>query len=698
MKISFDKNGFKINGEDAFMVSGEFHYFRVPRSDWKRRMELFREAGGNTIATYVPWIVHEPTEGNILFGDRDERDLAAFLDTARETGLAVVLRPGPYQYSELINDGLPEWLLSDYPEILAKNPDGTAFRHASVSYLHPVFLEKARCYYKAFADVVRPYLNDPVTMLQVDNEAMGVHFWFGGIDYNPETMGFHKADGRYPRYLMREYGDIAALNKAYGTDYKSFTDLGAPMGLSRNDPNHCRVLRDYYNFYYETISEYLVLLRDWLYEDGLKLPACHNAASMQWAQLFKKTVEDMGDNFLLGSDHYYQLNQNWGQNNPTPQHFIKCIVSMERLRLLGMPPSVLEMPGGSPSDTPPMLYEDLLAWYRAHIAFGMKGVNYYVYTGGPNFTGTGATNDIYDYNALVHADGTLNDTYIAAKDIGLFMKSNPWLQHAVRRTSVNVGFEWEFSYAKDFDLQDVSLDAMTLRTFIEKGIMHTLLSTKYSPALCALDDDIPADKPLIVPTASVMSEAAQKKLCDYVSSGGGLIMLGALPKLNEKYESCTILRDFIGDIRTGKGYSSDRPVRMSNGRNVYQLSRVESIERLPDGVEIIAADTANGNPVGIRKVCGGTLIWMGVKWDMGLFSQAEMVEDLLMCAGAKPTVESSNRNIMTSLLESDGRRMLFLLNLYTGRQKTDITVFDGDKATKLGAFELGAMEVIYMEI
>lgn len=47
----------------------------------------------------------------------------------------------------------------------------------------------------------------------------------------------------------------------------------------------------------------------------------------------------------------------------------------------------------------------------ANLALGLKGVNYYVYTGGPNFPNTGTTCDIYDYNAHVHADGSLNETY-----------------------------------------------------------------------------------------------------------------------------------------------------------------------------------------------------------------------------------------------------------------------------------------------
>ena len=168
-KVQFDKIGFKIDGRDQFLVSGEFHYFRVPAYDWKRRMELFKEAGGNCLATYVPWLIHEPEEGKIVWGDVPNRDLIQFLETAKEVGLTVLLRPGPYQYSELINGGLPDWLLDKYPEILARNIHGEPFADDGVSYLHPVFLEKARIYFRAFADVVRPYMGDPVVMLQVDN-------------------------------------------------------------------------------------------------------------------------------------------------------------------------------------------------------------------------------------------------------------------------------------------------------------------------------------------------------------------------------------------------------------------------------------------------------------------------------------------------------------------------------------------------
>ena len=169
-ELSFDKIGFRVDGRDEFLISGEFHYFRVPAQEWKRRMELFKQSGGNCLATYVPWLIHEPEEGRILFGDVPNRDLVGFLQTAREVGLKVLLRPGPYQYSELINDGLPTWLVEKYPEILAQDQYGHAFRESSVSYLHPLFLKKARRYFRAFAEVVRPFMGDQVAMLQTDNE------------------------------------------------------------------------------------------------------------------------------------------------------------------------------------------------------------------------------------------------------------------------------------------------------------------------------------------------------------------------------------------------------------------------------------------------------------------------------------------------------------------------------------------------
>ena len=94
MKFSHDSQSVLFDGRREFLLSGEMHYFRMPRADWRRRMRLWKDAGGNFLSTYVPWLIHESEEGRIIFGDRSERDLAGFLETAAEEGLPVILRPG----------------------------------------------------------------------------------------------------------------------------------------------------------------------------------------------------------------------------------------------------------------------------------------------------------------------------------------------------------------------------------------------------------------------------------------------------------------------------------------------------------------------------------------------------------------------------------------------------------------------------
>ena len=117
------------------------------------------------------------------------------------------------------------------------------------------------------------------------------------------------------------------------------------------------------DFYYGTLGEYLALLTSWLREDGLEGPICHNSANPSMNSNFLETLDAMGEDFLLGSDHYYALDLNRPQNNPTPQYAVNIYYSMEMLRLMGMPPTVMELPGGSPSDTPPILPEDLLLFF-----------------------------------------------------------------------------------------------------------------------------------------------------------------------------------------------------------------------------------------------------------------------------------------------------------------------------------------------
>src|ERR1700674_5343577 len=89
---------FVVDGHALQIISGEMHYPRIPREYWRDRMKKARAMGLNTISTYVFWNLHEPRPG--VFDFTGQNDVAAFVRTAQEEGLYVILRPGPYVCSE----------------------------------------------------------------------------------------------------------------------------------------------------------------------------------------------------------------------------------------------------------------------------------------------------------------------------------------------------------------------------------------------------------------------------------------------------------------------------------------------------------------------------------------------------------------------------------------------------------------------
>ncbi len=149
---SFVKDGKKVR-----ILSGELHYFRIPREYWRHRLKCARAMGLNTISTYMPWNLHEPHPGKFNF--QDMLDVRAFIDLAREEKLMVILRPGPYICAEWDFGGLPPWLLA-IPDIRVRCMD-ERWLTAVQGYFRRVGLECAELQYQR---------GGPVIMVQVENE------------------------------------------------------------------------------------------------------------------------------------------------------------------------------------------------------------------------------------------------------------------------------------------------------------------------------------------------------------------------------------------------------------------------------------------------------------------------------------------------------------------------------------------------
>lgn len=118
-RVRYDGDCFTIEGEDIFVLSAAFHYFRVPQQLWRDRFQKIKEAGFNTVETYVPWNWHERNMPKNVkdFSQCDFEDLKAWLKMAHEEfGFYTIVRPGPFICAEWAGGAYPRWLAAFCPE------------------------------------------------------------------------------------------------------------------------------------------------------------------------------------------------------------------------------------------------------------------------------------------------------------------------------------------------------------------------------------------------------------------------------------------------------------------------------------------------------------------------------------------------------------------------------------------------------
>ena len=115
----------RLEGDRVFLDSGEVHPFRMPGPRmWRDVLRKLKASGLNSISIYIPWQLHEIAPGRFRFHGR--YDLERFLRMARDEGLYVMARPGPYVQGEIDGGGYPYWMLGSPGVLRTVDPNFTA--------------------------------------------------------------------------------------------------------------------------------------------------------------------------------------------------------------------------------------------------------------------------------------------------------------------------------------------------------------------------------------------------------------------------------------------------------------------------------------------------------------------------------------------------------------------------------------------
>ncbi|XP_058780617.1 beta-galactosidase 17-like [Vicia villosa] len=157
-KFEIADDMFWKDGEPFRIIGGDLHYFRVHPEYWEDRLLKAKALGLNTIQTYVPWNLHEPTPGKLVF--EGFANIVSFLNLCHKLDLLVMLRPGPYICAEWDWGGFPSWLSSMNPSPKLRSSD-------------PAFLKLVERWWGKLLPKFVPLLYDnggPIIMVQVENE------------------------------------------------------------------------------------------------------------------------------------------------------------------------------------------------------------------------------------------------------------------------------------------------------------------------------------------------------------------------------------------------------------------------------------------------------------------------------------------------------------------------------------------------
>ncbi|RMI38546.1 beta-galactosidase [Streptomyces triticirhizae] len=179
------------------LFGGDYNPEQWPESVWREDIRLMREAGVNVVTVGVfSWATLEPRPGARDFGWLDR-----VLDGLGEAGIGVCLATP--------TASPPPWLGARHPETLPRDENGTVVWYGSRNQFcasSPVYRAHAA---RITTDLARRYGDHEALRLWHINNEYGTACWCD------ETAA------HFRRWLRARYGDLDALNAAWGTAFWS---------------------------------------------------------------------------------------------------------------------------------------------------------------------------------------------------------------------------------------------------------------------------------------------------------------------------------------------------------------------------------------------------------------------------------------------------------------------------------------------
>ncbi len=556
LEVSVGEKSFYINGKPVFIYSGEIHYFRIPKKYWNEHLKSAKAAGLNTVSSYIPWNWHEYEEGKFDFTGKShpQRDLVKFIELVEENGLYFSARVGPVSNAELVEEGIPKWLLKNNPDIYVQRKGFNNLPHALLlSYLNPKF----HSFVKKWYDQVMPIVakkqiqeGGPIILVQLCNEISMIHWLHKAYDENSYVSQ------KYQDFLKEKYGSISSLNTAYGAHYNDFHEVQQPKG--EVNPQNLNIFFDWALFYRRYYALYFRFLADCASEHSITVPISANVPQfydydVRGRGVFSPMTTSIFRDFsvLTPKTVYggaYQMRRLDYEN------FHDVVITSEVTKLLDKeaPTICAELQTGIMRDRPRLYPADVELNIKTSVAHGLNGINCYMFSSGENISGFGAFGAYHDWQAPVGLDGKeKKDHFEPLKEWGQFIKKfGSELGGTKKVAETSIGFYVPY-YATEYYTGPWASQLESFRTyFFYDGIARLVQLAGFNYNFCDLmradKNELNSQESLCVFSLEFMDAETQTKLKNYVEDGGKLIIGPKIPSFDLSGKKCSILAEALG--------------------------------------------------------------------------------------------------------------------------------------------------------
>jgi len=680
MTFSIKEDSFYLNDKKTFLNSGEIHYFRIKHELWDKHLEAAKEAGLTTVSTYVPWAWHEYEENVFDFDGTScpERDLKGWLQKCKSHGLNCIVKPGPFILAEFRGAGLPGWFLDKYSsDVKMRNSKGNIFPSDGVSLFNLNYLDKVAKWY----DKIMPFIREreisvggPIIMMQICNE-IGVFSWLAHQgDYNEEVKC------RFIKYVSKKFKSITEVNSLWGTSYKDFSQIELPPDgnlpyASKEDRG-----RDYeWHFFWRTYyGDYLKLMAGMARDRGLTVPFYHNLPGWIYGNGYEFPVnitmyDDLfGDKseIIFGVDHIPEF---LSYRNLHDDRIINDIT----YAMQGQKPLfAAEFQCGSREYHVVTNPREMELFYKASIANGLTGWNYYMFSQGHNPRHKGYSGETFYWFNPLTPEGERTSVFPLVKRMSSLIKtSENIIVNAKRKAEICVLFYPPY-YATELERPEVgSSELLFIPSLIRRpayfdGLLKVLQVLNIDYDMVDLTkisgNELSYYKQVWAFSTDEMNSREQQIIVDYAKEGGNMVIFPYLPDREMSQKSCKIIREALSLEPLGKEIIDSplidifefKDIKCANPQIIYS-------EESLSGSEIIAR-TIKGTACGFIKNLGkGSLIHLGTWIGFDTEGHKPVYEAILKRSRARlRQASSNNENMIVRERFTKDNAVLFIGNYY----------------------------------